>query len=92
MKGCLMAEDKRKKTITVKEIKELAPLADVYELNEFCKYLVRIPKSELVGGNELAHRKAKVVANALQALNIPCIVIIGVAEDVTFLELKGEKV
>ena len=30
--------------MTVKELKEIVPLADVYELSESKKYIVRLPK------------------------------------------------
>ena len=30
--------------MTVKELKEIVPLADVYELSESTKYIVRLPK------------------------------------------------
>lgn len=86
---------KKRNTITVKEIKELAPLSEVYELNTYAKYLVTVAKPMLAHGDktpyELAHARATAVAEALKAQGIPCIVLIGVTDDVKFLELKGEK-
>lgn len=81
-----MADKEHK--ITVKEIKEIEPKADIYELNKYSKYLVMIKKSSLVGGNAAANQKAKIIASAIKALNIPCIILIGVDEDVKFMELS----
>lgn len=86
--------DRKAKTLTVKEVKELAPLSEVYELSKFSKYLVTVAKPILGHGDktpyELAHARATAVAEALKAQGIPCVVLIGVTDDVKFLELKTE--
>lgn len=79
------------KKLTVKELKELAPLSEVYELSPYCKYLVFIPVSSLVGGAELAKSKAIQAAKAFQYHNIPGAVLFGKIEDMQIMELKVEK-
>jgi hypothetical protein len=82
-----MAEDRKLKATTVRDIKAIEPKAEVYEINKHSKYLVMIKKSLLVGGNELAHAKAKEVFKAFAAHGIAPIMIVGVDDDVKFYEL-----
>lgn len=76
------------KKITVKEIKEIEPKAEVYELNKQCKYIVMIKKSPLAGGDMVAKQKASVIMNCLSQMEIPAMVLIGVDDDVQFMEIS----
>ena len=40
---------KEKKRLTVKEIKEISPLADVIELNNWKKYIIVVRKPSIIG-------------------------------------------
>lgn len=75
------------KKITVKEIKEIEPKSEIYELNKFSKYIVMVKKSTLAGGDNVAAQKAKVIMECLKQMNIPSIVLIGVDDDVKFMEI-----
>lgn len=87
-----MAEDKMQKSLTVKELKELAPLSEVYEMNKYAKYLVFVEKGDLAGSYELAYQKAAQVVAAMKKLGMTCIVIIGKSDDVKIMEMEVEKV
>jgi hypothetical protein len=86
-----MAEDKKQTKLTVKEIQEIAPLADVFELNPHGKYLVRIKKSNLIVDPNMYKQKAGIIAKLFDTVGIPCLILIG-SDDVEFYELKEKKV
>jgi hypothetical protein len=80
----------KQKKITVKEIKEIDPKADVYELSPYSRYMIMVKKSSLLdsSGKDTSMEKAKVIMNLMTQLQIPCAVLIGVSDDVKFLELN----
>lgn len=86
-----MAENKRQAKLTVKELQEITPLADVFELNPHGKYLVRIRKSALVVDPSMYRQKATIIAKLFDSVGIPCLILIG-SEDVEFFELKENKI
>ncbi len=86
-----MSEDKKQTKLSVKDIQQITPLADVFELNPHGKYLVRIKKSALVGGIGHYREKASVISKMFDAVGIPVLILIG-ADDVEFYELKETKV
>lgn len=85
-------ESRKQKLLTVSEVREMAPLADIYELSPHNKYMVAVPKSILVGGNEIAMNRGRQIAAAFKSINIPVVIMVGVdLNEVTFLELKEER-
>lgn len=86
-----MAEDKRQTKLTVKELQEITPLLDVFELNPHGKYLVRIKKSALVVDPNMYKQKAGIIAKLFDSVGIPCLILIG-GDDVEFFELKENKI
>lgn len=64
------------KTITVKEIKEIEPLGEVYQLSPYYSYIITIEKSNLVGGAERAQAKAQQMLKMLNVANIPAFVML----------------
>jgi hypothetical protein len=85
-------ESRKQKSLTVSEVREMAPLADVYELSLYSRYMVAVPKSVLVGGNEIAMNRGRQIAAAFKQIGIPVVIMVGVdLKEVTFLELKEEK-
>ena len=89
-----MAEDKQLKVITPKEIKQIAPLSEVYQLSKYDKYLVIIEASSLEGRYELSHQRARQIAAAMKQLELtPVIMIVdaGTMQNVKFYEFKEEK-
>jgi len=86
-----MAQTKKK--ITVKEVKELTPLADVYELSPYCKYIVMIKRSQIaLSQNAELMQKGREIIRIFGAFNIPCAIFVGSLEDMQIIELQGEKV
>lgn len=84
-----MAKPKEKKLLTVKELKEVEPKLDVYEFSPYKKYVVVIKKSPLIGiPQSRALQTAKEVARVMQAAHIPCQMIVGIDDEVKFLELS----
>lgn len=63
----------------------------MYEINPQGRYLVTIPKSNLVGGNDNANAKGQQIAHAFKTLNIPVCIMVGVDSNVEIMELKVEK-
>ena len=89
-----MAEDKKLTTITPQEIKDIAPLSEVYEMSKYSKYLVVIEASNLAGGWELAHQRAKQVAATLLKLEMKFAIILvptGGMDGIKFYDFKEEK-
>ena len=82
-----MSDNKKPKKITVKEIKEIEPKAEVYELSPYSKYLVTVRKSELDIGGKIATQKAQLIMKVMSQAEVPCVVLIGVNDDVKFMEL-----
>lgn len=83
----------KKKKLTVTEIKAIEPKADVYELNQYCKYMVMIKKSEIaLHQNADLMERAKHIMHIMKAYSLPCAVIVGASDDIQIFELKGEKV
>ena len=78
----------KQKKLTVKEIKELEPKADVYELNQYTKYLVTVRKSELDIGGKIAHQQAEIVLKTLQQAGVNAVILIGMNDDVKFMEIE----
>lgn len=84
-----MKKKREKKQLTISEIHELEPKAEVYELSPFRKYIVVIKKSPLIGiDKNRALITAREVARVLIAAEIPCHIIVGTDDDVKFLEIK----
>lgn len=81
------------KRLKLTEIREIAPVADVYELNQFCKYIVMLKKSPIaLQQNVDLMQKGKEIMRIFAAFNIPCAIFIGSLNDVQIVELKAEKV
>lgn len=55
--------------MTIKDIKQLEPLAEVYELQSGLKYIVQIPR--------LPSLQAEKIAEALRVWGIDCLVVSG---------------
>ena len=81
---------KEKKHLTVKEIKELSPLADVYELFSHRKYMVVIRKPSIIGMDQThALSVAKEIARICIAHKIPVQLLVNVdVGEVKFLEVS----
>ena len=79
--------NKKQSKITVKEIREIEPSADIYELSPYSRYLVTVRKSEFDIGGVVAQQKARVIMQTLSQAQIPCVVLIGMNDDVKFMEL-----
>lgn len=82
-----MGEDKKPKKLSVVEIQKLEPRSETYELNSHCKYLIMIPKSNLVGGQQAAYENAREIMQVMKAYKLPCAILMGVDEQVKFFEL-----
>lgn len=90
-----MADDKKAKSLTVQDIKEISPLSEVYQLSRYDKYMIIVPMSNLAGGYELAYNRAKQIAIAMKQLELKfTVMIVGgdILEGVRFLEFKEEKI
>jgi hypothetical protein len=84
-----MAKPKEKKKLTVKEIKELEPKAEVYELSPFRKYIIVVKKPSIVGIDPArSYQTAKELARILVAMGISCQLLVNVDDDVKFLEIS----
>jgi hypothetical protein len=85
-----MAKKKEEKKLTVKEIKELQPLAEVYELSKYRKYIVLVQKSPLIAMDSVTtETKARELGRVLQSAGVPCYMLIGIdSKDVRFLEIN----
>lgn len=82
---------KTTKKLTLKEIRAIEPKAELYELNQYCKYIVMIPRSTIaLHQNVEIEAKAREVMRVFAALKIPCAILVG-TEDVKFIELVGVK-
>lgn len=80
---------KQKPKLSVKAITELQPLAEVYELNQFRKYIIVVKKSSIIGMDPSRTRQtAEHVARILIDGGIKCHMIVGVEDDVKFLEIS----
>lgn len=89
-----MNEAKKAKKLTVMEIKNIEPKANVYELNPYSRYIVMIPKSHLLPppqANQIALDNGREIMKVMAAQRIPCAVLIGINEDVKFIELQDKK-
>lgn len=84
-----MSEDKKPKKLTPMEIKKIEPRAEIYEMNSHCKYLVMIPKSNLVGGQAAAYENAKEIMKVMAAYKLPCAVLMGIDDQVKFFSLDN---
>lgn len=81
---------KTKKKLTVKEIREIEPKTNVYELDSHCKYIINIEKSSIaLNQNADLMSQAQNIMKIMKAYNLPCAIMIG-ADNIKFLELKGE--
>lgn len=80
---------KEKKRLSVKELKEITPLLDVYELSPYRKYIVAIKKPSIIGMDQgQSIRIAKEVANIMQAMHIPVYIMANIDfNDVKFFEV-----
>lgn len=87
-KGKILVAQK-KPGLTVKDITELQPLAEVYELNQFRKYIIVVKKSSIIGLDPTRTRQtAEHIARVLIGANIKCHMIVGIEDDVKFLEIS----
>lgn len=87
-------ESRELKVITPEEIKNIAPLSEVYQMNKYDKYLVIIEQSNLVGGYEVAHERAKQVAASLLKLELKFVIMImppNGMEGIKFFNFKEDK-
>lgn len=81
------------KRLKLTEIREIAPVADVYELHPNCKYLVFLKKSAIaLDQNADLMQKGKEIMRIMAAFQIPCAIFVGSLENVQIVELKAEKV
>lgn len=84
---------RKTKKLTVKEVREQAPLAEVYELNPYCKYIVMLKKSKIaLDQNAELMNRGQHLMRIFAAHGIPCAIFIGSLDDVQIVELKAEKV
>jgi hypothetical protein len=81
---------KEKKKLAVKEIKEISPLADVYELSSYRKYIIVIRKPSIIGMDQShALMVAKEVARICILHKIPIQLLVNVDfDEVKFLEIS----
>ena len=89
-----MAIDKDNQTFTVREIKQLEPLADIYKFRAGTKILVIIRKPSIIIGNEAVMQmrmKAKTIMELFAKQRIEPVILLGVGDDVEFYELGDSK-
>lgn len=81
---------KEKKQLTVKELKEINPLADVYELSPYRKYIVAIRKPSIIGMDQSqSMMQAREIARIMIAMKIPVQIIANIDfNDVKFFEVS----
>jgi ABC-type enterochelin transport system ATPase subunit len=81
---------KEKKRLTVKELKEITPLVDVYELSPYRKYIVAIKKPSIIGMDQgQSMMIAREVAKIMMAMKIPVQIIANIDfNDVKFFEVS----
>lgn len=83
---------KTKKKLTVKQIQELHPKSELYELNPYSKYIVMLKKSNIITQqNEDLMRKGQELVRIFAAHSIPCAIFVGSLDDVQIVELQGVK-
>lgn len=83
----------KQKKLTVKEVQAKEPLADIYELSPYCKYIIMLKRSPIaLNQNAELMQRGQHLLKIFASLNIPCAVFVGSLDDVQILELKGEKV
>lgn len=81
------------KRLKLTEIREISPVADVYELHPNCKYIVMIKKSAIaLHQNADLMAKGKEIIRIMAAFNIPAAIFVGSLDDIQIIELKGEKI
>lgn len=81
-----------KKKLVVKEVKELSPLADVYELSPYCKYIVMLKRSQIaLNQNAELMQKGREIIKIFGAFSIPCAIFVGSLEDMQIVELQAVK-
>lgn len=81
------------KRLKLTEIREIAPVADIYELHQNCRYLVFLKKSAIaLDQNADLMQKGKEIMRIMAAFQIPCAIFVGSLADVQIVELKAEKV
>lgn len=83
-----MSEDKQAKPFTAKEIKAIEPLAETYQFSKSNRYIVMIPKSELIGGEDLVRQKAQMIYKMFTQAEIPAMILVGSDRDLTIFEIK----
>lgn len=81
---------KEKKKLTVKELKEISPLTEVFELFPHRKYMIIIKKPSIIGMDQNhAMGIAREIARVCIAHKIPVQIIANVdISDVKFLEVS----
>lgn len=81
---------KEKKRLSVKELKEITPLLDVYELSPYRKYIVAIKKPSIIGMDQgQSMMIAREVAKIMMATKIPVQIICNIDfNDVKFFEVS----
>lgn len=81
---------KEKKHLQVKELKEISPLADIYELKSWQKYMIVIKKPSIIGMDQSqAIGIAKEIARICIAHKIPVQILANVDfNDVKFFEVS----
>lgn len=87
-----MSEDN--KTFTVRDIKTIEPLADVYKFRPSSKIMVIIRKPSIILGKEATMQmrlKAKTIMELFAKHRIEPVILMGVGDDVEFYELGDSK-
>lgn len=81
---------KEKKKLTLKELKEVTPLVDAYELSPYRRYIIVIKKPSIIGMDQTQSITiAKELARICIAAKIPVQIIANVDfNDVKFLEVS----
>lgn len=86
-----MSESKKTNKLTVREIKEIEPKSEVYEINKYAKVIVLLKKSLIPEANILLPEKAKRIMQVFARAGVEPIILIGVDDDVKFYELGETK-
>lgn len=84
---------KTEKRLKLTEIKAIEPKAELYELNKYSKYIIIVPKSNLLLNQNIEKYDAgKQIMRIMAAFQIPCAIFVGSTDDIRIIELQAEKV
>jgi hypothetical protein len=82
-----MSDSKKIKKLTVREIREIEPKSELFEIQPYHKIIVMLKKSIIPEANQLLPEKAKVIMQAFAKRGIEPVILIGVDDDVKFYEI-----